>query len=340
MFTLSLVFLVCLAILVVVWIDVPNFAENAKIVISQGGSVSQRVREALAGDLVDDRFQDAAIRLGLVIWPLVILESVLHWLTRPWDAAHRRYHAFSLLFCLCPCFRMCARSPEMGYRMWLPGLGWRRVNKRLRHRLERQFSVPMILIALLILPVLVVEYFMKTQVVEYAWLRLLLHISTGVIWFAFAFEFILMVSVSDKKLAYCKIHWLDIAIILLPLCSFLRSLRVLRASQITKMARVYRLRGTAVRALRALILLEFFQRIMGTDPARQIERLERQLHEVEAEAKEIRRRIARLQRQQQQQAETIGANETADVGAAGMAGTAEIGVTEAAEIGVSDDLGG
>jgi voltage-gated potassium channel len=197
---------------------------------------------------------------------------------------------------------MCARSPEIGFRIWLPGLGWRQANKRLRKRLERHFSVPMILIALLILPVLVVEYFMKTQVVEYNWLRLLLHVSTGVIWFAFAFEFILMFSVADKRIEYCKVHWLDIAIIILPLFSFLRSLRVLRASQVTKMARVYRLRGTAVRALRAMILLEFYHRIVGTDIDRRIEKLERKLNDVELEAKGIRRQIARLQRQRDQQA--------------------------------------
>ena len=181
--------------------------------------------------------------------------------------------------------------------MWLPGLGWRQVNKRLRRRLERQFSVPMILIALMILPVLLVDFFLKAQVVEHNWLRMMLHISTGIIWFAFAFEFILMVSIADTKLEYCKLHWLDIAIIFMPAVSFLRSLRVLRASQVMKMARVYRLRATAVRALRAMIILEFFQRMMGSDPEQRIRKLEQQLEDVESEAKELRRRIARLRRE-------------------------------------------
>ncbi|MGI9473120.1 MAG: hypothetical protein ACR2NZ_16380, partial [Rubripirellula sp.] len=147
--------------------------------------------------------------------------------------------------------------------------------------------------------------FMKTQVAEYAWLRMLLHISTGVIWFAFAAEFILMLSVADKKIDYCKSHWLDIAIILLPLVSFLRSLRVLRASQalrlpqVTKMARVYRLRGTAVKALRGLILLEFFHRILRTDVSRSIDKLQIQLGEVEEQARGIRRKIARLEKRRE-----------------------------------------
>ena len=105
----------------------------------------------------------------------------------------------------------------MRQRLWLPGLGWRQANKRLRERLERKFGIPMILIALMIMPVLIVEFFMKSQVAQYGWLRMLLHVSTGVIWFAFAGEFILMVSVAEKKVAYCKKHWIDLAIILLPL---------------------------------------------------------------------------------------------------------------------------
>jgi hypothetical protein len=41
-----------------------------------------------------------------------------------------------------------------------------------------------------------------------------------------------MISVAPRRLEYCKKHWLDLAIILLPLISFLRSLRcfVLRGS--------------------------------------------------------------------------------------------------------------
>ena len=68
----------------------------------------------------------------------------------------------------------------------------------------------------------------------------------------------------------------------------------MRASQISKMARVYRLRGTAVRALRALILLEFFQRFAARDPAVRIDRMEKQLEEVELQAKILCRRIGFL----------------------------------------------
>jgi hypothetical protein len=311
MFALSLAFLVCQAILVVIWVDVPNFSENAIMAIDPTSPEATQQRASLGQEIVDNRIQKTAIFLIMVIWPIVALEAVMHWLTRPWDDRTRKYHFFGLLFCVLPSLRMCARSPEMGERLWLPGLGWRQANKRLRRRLERRFSVPMIMIAFMIMPVLIIEFFMKTQVAQYAWLRMLLHISTGVIWFAFAGEFILMVSVANKKIAYCKKHWVDLAIILLPLFSFLRSLRVLRATQVTKMARIYRLRGTAAKAFRAMILLDVLQRFTGGDFDRRLEKLRRHLADIESEAREIRHKISRLERHRRE-LESIASEESID----------------------------
>ncbi|TWU57400.1 potassium channel protein [Rubripirellula reticaptiva] len=305
MFAMSLAFLVCQAVLVVVWVDVPDLSENALTMIDPSSPEATRLRSVLTDDVIDHRFIDVAAIVMTLVWPIVIAESVWHWLTRSWNEENRKYHWFGLLFCICPSLRMCARSPEMNYRLWLPGLGWRQANRRLRIRLEHGFSVPMIVIALMILPVLVIEFFLKAQVAEYTWLRLILHIGTGVIWFAFALEFILKVSVAEKKLAYCKKHWIDLAIISLPIFSFLRSLQVLRATkvtkllkiqQLTKLARVYRLRGTAVKALRAVVLLDVFQRFLHRDPDRAIAKLEKRLVDLESEAKYIQRSINKLRR--------------------------------------------
>jgi hypothetical protein len=310
MFSLALVFLICQAILVVLWVDVPNLSENAMNAVGTPiDNAAIADVERLSDGIIDRRVQAFTVGTMLVIWPIVVLESVFHWLTRPWNATTRKFHWFGLLFCLLPSLRLCARSPEMNERMWLPGIGWRRANKRLRQRLERQFSVPMIVIAMLIMPVLIIEFFLQAQVAQYTWLRLMLHIGTGVIWFAFAAELILMVSVADKKLDYCKKHWVDIAIIVLPLFSFLRSLRLLRMTGIaqtlrlpilTKFARVYRLRGTALKVLRALILLELIQRVSGGDTDRKIAKLQHQLQDVESEAKRIRRKISKLKRQRRE----------------------------------------
>jgi voltage-gated potassium channel len=305
MFFASLAFLVCQAILVVVWVDVPNLSENALVAIDPANPNAEAIRRSLSQPVVDQSLQEATVTVIFLLWPLIIVESIWHWISRPWDAANRRFHFFGLLFCLCPSLRMCARSPEMHGRLWLPNLKWRHANRRLRKRLERRFSVPMILIALLIMPVLLVEFFMQAQVAQYIWLRAFLHVGTGVIWFAFAFEFILMVSVAKKKIAYCKNHWIDLAIIILPLFSFLRTLQMFRATRIahmvrlpmlTKLARVYRLRGTAVKALQGLLVLELFHRVGGTNPQRRIDKLQRQLNDIELEAEQIRRKIVKLER--------------------------------------------
>ncbi|KAA1260287.1 hypothetical protein LF1_28260 [Rubripirellula obstinata] len=310
MFTVALVFLICQAVLVVIWVDVPNLSENALVAIDPASPEADQVRRLIKKDVIDQRIARVTSMVMLVVWVIVIFEAVCHWTTRPWNASMRRFHGFSLLFCVCPSLRMCARSPEMNHRLWLPGLGWRQPNRRLRKRLQKRFSLPMIVIALLIMPVLIIEFFMKAQVAQYTWLRLVLHIGTGVIWFAFAFEFILMVSVADKKLAYCKKHWIDLAIIALPIFSFLRSFQWLRATRasrllklkhVTQLARVYRLRGTAVKAFRALIFLDLFQRLAYKNPERAIEKLSRRLAEVETEAKVIRRKITRLQRRRDEQ---------------------------------------
>jgi hypothetical protein len=311
MFGLSMVFLVCQAIVVVIFFDVPNFSENARLALNPSAPGADELRAAVvASELSGVWIYGIALECLLVIWVIVIAETVFHWVTRPWDESHKKYHFFGLLFCLMPSLRLCARSPEMHDRLWLPWLGWRTPNKRLRRRLEKNFSVPMILIALLILPVFVVEFFLKSQVIQYEWLRIMLHISTGIIWFAFAAEFILMVAVADKKIAYCRVHWVDLAIILLPLISFLRFLRVMRAQQIIKLARVYRLRGTSVKALRALFVLDSVERLLTSNTQKAIDRLQAKLDDVEAQGKELRRQITRLKKKlAEEEARETEANE-------------------------------
>ena len=299
LFAASLVFLFCQAVLVVLWTDVPMLVEAASGSLPEGERViGEQTR------LVGERLADVTLTVMLLIWPLVILEAIFHWFTRPWNLSTLRYHLFGVLHCLCPSLRMCARSLEVADRVWLPGLGWRRLDRRLRIRLERLFSVPMIGIALLILPVLILEFFFKTQVAQSAALRLALHFSTGLIWFAFAGEFILMFSVAEKKLDYCRKNWLDLAIILLPFISFLRSLRALRAtraakllrvSQLARFARMYRLRATALKGFRALVVLDLFRRLLGGYDG-SIKRMRSRLDEIESEARQLRADIRRLER--------------------------------------------
>ncbi len=303
MFAVSLLFLICQSVLVVILVDMPNFSEHAGTAIDPSSTTSGWLRELASTNGVELAIYDLSVSLIWILWPIVIAEAVFHWVTRPWDKQTRKLHLLSILFCVCPSLRMCARSHEKGNRLWLPVLGWRYPNRRLRGRLERQFSLPMIAIAFLILPVLMVEFFLHDQVEDSTVLWCLLHVGTGAIWLAFAIEFILMVSVAEKKIAYCKEHWLDLAILLLPLISFLRSVQFLRATnalrlpQLTKMLRVYRMRGTAVKALRGLIVLDLFSRFFQPDAEQVVEQLHEDLREAEGKVRLIRRKLTKLERE-------------------------------------------
>jgi voltage-gated potassium channel len=180
--------------------------------------------------------------------------------------------------------------------------GWQQANRSLRERMERLFSVPMIFVALLILPILAVEHYFARMVEphDHLWLVLLIDGCTALIWIAFAAEFIVMLSVADSKLKYCKSHWLDLAIIILPLISFARALRLartMRLGQIGRMSRLYRLRGLAMRGYRAVLMLELLQRLIRRSPEKQLQALRQVLAEREAEIEELRRTIAQLELQ-------------------------------------------
>lgn len=303
MFYLSLVFLALLAAILVLWIDVPRVVE----VIGEDAGESEVVQLSDA----ELQFEDTAYRWGkfcgmflILLWPIFIAEQVVHFLQTRRGQSFYRKHPFWWILCVIPPLRLCAHRRESDEQVWFPILGWQISDRALQRRLERSFSFPMIGIALLILPVLGLQFYFKERIAEYPELRIALHFGTGLIWFAFAVEFIVMVSVAEKRLKYCKQHWLDLVIILLPLISFLRTLRLLRAGsslakvgrlqQLTRVVRVYRLRGVAMRALRALMLLEVVHRLMRTTPESRIRKLELQYEEKQRELADLEEEIARL----------------------------------------------
>ena len=301
MFVISLVFLATVAALIVVWVDLPRVEPGDQ---TADGEVS--LDDTATADLAG---RATALTLGYLclgvlglLWPIFFAEVLVYWYLGGSNGFAVRAHLFA---CLCPPLRLGLAHPELGGRIWLPKFGWSRISDGLRQRLEKVFGIPMIIIALMILPILLLEFGFRDQVAERLWLRNILHISTGMIWFAFALEFIIMCSVADRKLQYCKEHWLDLAIILLPLISFLRSMRVVRATrlgrlaklqQLTKMVRMYRLRGLSIKAFRALLLFEVINRLIGMTPERQVRNLRDQLARKELEVGSLRKKIDEIER--------------------------------------------
>jgi voltage-gated potassium channel len=298
---------------VVLWVDVPMLYEPLpeEAAVTAAEVHSKRALQALVRTEEALQAGVECVKILGCLWLVFCAEFLLRFLLRDRQQPFWRTHLPGLVGCLCPPLRLCSRQPDMDGRLWLPVFGWRRANKALRVRLERVFSVPMILIAMAILPILLVEFGMRHQVAQHRWLQHTLHVSLGVIWFAFAAEFVVMLSVADKKLRYCKEHWIDIAIILLPFVSFLRSLRIIRVTrvaqlarmeQLVKMSRLYRLRGLAMRALRAMLLLKLLNRLLPSDPRKQLQRLREQLKDKQAEVRQLKLQIVDLER-------TIAANE-------------------------------
>jgi voltage-gated potassium channel len=243
------------------------------------------------------RWEDGAIPWRLMgvlaaVYALFGAEFLLHLACR--DQHWRR----RLLCCLLPPLRMCGRDYNSPPRVWVPFRGWVTPSARLAIELERSFSLPMIVVALMILPLLAIEHFWTQALAGSAPLRAAVSLATCLIWLAFAVEFFVMVSVVEKKLDYCKRHWLDIVIICLPFVAFLRFLRLgqaLRLQQISRLGRVYRLRGVTMRTWRSVLLLDLIARVIRISPEKQLEKLRTTLEEKEAELELLRERIKELE---------------------------------------------
>jgi hypothetical protein len=265
-----------------------------------------RAKDAATGEHVTldqavGRFDEHALtcELGLLLlWPLFLLEGVAHW----WSGARNLRQ--NMWFALFPFLRLGGRDHVTGKTLWLPTFGWVEANEDLEASLERKLGVPMIGVALLVLPVLAVEFLAAAQISQHNTIGFLTHLAGAFIWLAFTVEFLVMVSVVSRRLTYIRKHWLDLAIICLPLIAFLRVLRVgrvgrlLRLSQFSKMtgtAKAFRLRGLVFRVWRAVLLFELIDRVLHRDLDQKIETLRGRLAEREKEVARLKGEIAALE---------------------------------------------
>jgi len=126
-------------------------------------------------------------------------------------------------------------------------------------------------------------------------LQLIMWFITALIWFSFALEFILLISLSEKKLAFCKKHWINIVIILLPLLAFLRSLqlfRFLRMAKAGKLMRAYRLKGLATRMAKLATIFNLIDRFLSRSPEKYDAHLRDKISEKEEELAELKGKLS------------------------------------------------
>ena len=201
------------------------------------------------------------------------------------------------LACLFPFMRFACSDHAGQNRIWLPFWGWRERTRDFSDRLQRFFSGPMIVIALVVLPLMAVEFFWSQQVQASAFWSFVISIVTGMIWFAFTFEFVLLVSSVEKKLQYCIRHWLDLLVILLPVTAVMRAVRLtqlMRLQKVTRTVRLFRVRGLAMRAWRAVLALDLLSVLLLMSPENQLDSLERKLSEQKREVASLESRIQKL----------------------------------------------
>ena len=260
------------------WFAAPMFCASLSFLIVLGGALHlQSAASWPAG---------VACWIGLAaVYCAFPFELLVRYLGN--DPRWRQY----VLYCAIPPLRLAARDQQTGNQMWLPPGFWLTVDRKLHRSMRHAFSGPMILIALMIVPILACEFLWIQFVLERPHLRLIIDVGTAVVWTSFALEFLMMVAIVERKVEYCKRHWLDLAIIALPLLAAARLVqisRLVRLNQLTRAARVYRLRGLVLRAYRGLLVLDVLARIQPESRLRRLrDELERKTEEIEHLREEI-----------------------------------------------------
>ena len=118
---------------------------------------------------------------------------------------------------------------------------------RLRGRINRRFHWPMLTLALLMLPFLVVEFGFRP--LPGTWLWWCNWVALTLIWIAFFIEFLVKVTIAECRIEYCKRNWLDILILVLP------AMRSLRIAQVTRTSRLFTLRGVGMKVARLIFTI-------------------------------------------------------------------------------------
>jgi len=273
-----LMFLLPLALLLLLGFMLPH--GGASVDVSQAIRAVDSLRWVLVG-----------------LWLLIVIESLpslVAW-HRP-DARTARLRA--LLVIVFPPLRAAIVPHLQGDWVWLPRAAWVQRNERAFHRLELRFAIPMLVIAVLILPVIAVEMLFQTELKTVPGVAFALHATTSIIWFGFAVEFLLLMPMATRKAEYALTHWVSLLIIVLPLLAFLRPLMLLKLLQLgkgTRLVQTLRLRVLLVRAYRLALLLNLIERVLERWPPLYLRVLQARELRKQQELDLIRQRIAAMQ---------------------------------------------
>ncbi len=284
----------------------------------------------LEHNLLHQALVDLAAAMLVVIWPVFWLEVLVRWIWLDRGRLTPTRIVLQLVVCIAPPLRMLVTPACSQQCIWIPRLGWARKGRRLTRRLEGLFSGPMLMITLMILPALALELLYRRDIIYWPMLGLALDVATRAIWLAFMIELVLMLAASPRKLAYAARHWLDVAIVVFPLLSFvgvLNALEIAEASRLVQMTRVYRLRALALRGWRALLLLRGLENMSLWTAEKRLAHLKTALARKQEEMDDLREHITELEeRLERARSREINPPVTETPGAPGTPGSGDPGL--------------
>ena len=149
----------------------------------------------------------------------------------------------------------------------------------LRISIKRHFHWPMLVLALLMLPLLVVEFLIKPAPGTLLWWICI--IGLAIVWLAFLIEFVVKITIAESRFESAKRNWLDIIIIIMP------AFRTLRVAAIARSSRLFTLRGVGMKFGRY-----FFTALLG------LEATDRLLHRIGLKKKHRRPHPDKMTRHQ------------------------------------------
>lgn len=129
----------------------------------------------------------------------------------------------------------------------------------IRERFNKAIDVPMLVLALALIPVLVLPAIVNLSGAAQSALDAV----EWMIWAAFVFEYVANLYLVERRIAYIRSHWFDLAIVALPL---LRPLRLSRSARALRLLRAGRLVAVVMRVnhiFREIFLMHGVQYVLA-----------------------------------------------------------------------------
>jgi len=246
-------------------------------------------------------FYDEMGVLLFAIWPLFIIERLVYVVLC--DKKTWRTTIMMVIIMLVPPLRLAARRCHHKESIWLIN-HWAVVTDDFYEYLEKRFLYALLILSLLMIPFWSLELFLPKFLNSNPVLFHLVNLGNAVVWASFVFEYVIMISLSKKPINYMIKHWLELAIIILPMLALMRFLVVAQTvlgklARIQKVLNVYRTRTVLNRMVR---LLQIFQLIelwhefnQRRNPEKYLVTLEDKLCEKQEDIAQLKQRISKTQ---------------------------------------------